>query len=139
MPLTILRPRLDVPLEDHGAAIFQPTHLRWHRFNGFYSIFLIRSIYKKLSYSVVVCSFSGAWLQLYNMAQINVKQMFAFFKKKFERFLSYAQLVVVVYYLYSYVHGILLFNAQFPVSYSVYGNAKLGGNFGAFHFVHTAV
>ena len=86
MPLTTLRPRLDVPLEDHGAAIFSSLQSQWYRFTAFLFLsYLSYQFIKKFSYSVALTLFR-CMAALYTKVQINVKQMFVFLRKNLKIF-----------------------------------------------------
>ena len=94
MPLTTLRPRLDFPLEDHGAAIFSSISYALVSLQRLSILSFLSYVSDQFIKSSLIQLYSPQFrcmAALYNITWTNVKQMFVFLRKNFEIFLSYAQ------------------------------------------------
>ena len=88
------RPRLDFPLEDHGAAIFSSISYALVSLQRLSILSFLSYLSDQFIKSSLIQLYSPQFrcvAALYTMARTNVKQMFVFLRKNFEIFLSYAQ------------------------------------------------
>ena len=89
MPLTTLRPRLDFPLEDHGAAIFSSISYALVSLQRLSTLSFLSYLSDRFIKSSLIQLYSPQFrcmAALYNMARTNVKQMFVFLRKNLENF-----------------------------------------------------
>ena len=88
------RPRLDFPLEDHGAAIFSSISYALVSLQRLSILSFLSYLSDRFIKSSLIQLYSPQFrcmAALYNITWTNVKQMFVFLRKNFEIYLSYAQ------------------------------------------------